>query len=159
MSFQLTSPAFLDGQPIPEKYTCEGENVSHALAWTGAPAGTQSFVLINDDPDDDGPKPWVHWLIYNIPGSAAGLPENIPVRERLPDGSLQGTNSFKKIGYGGPCPPTGVHHYTFTLFALDRLLPVAPKATRETIEAAMQGHVLGQARLVGTYIKHGPKPA
>jgi Raf kinase inhibitor-like YbhB/YbcL family protein len=155
MAFKLTSPAFQEGQPIPAKFTCEGENISHALAWTDAPAGTQSFALINDDPDDDGPQPWVHWLIYNIPGFSRGLPENVPTDPTLPDGSLQGTNSFKKIGYGGPCPPTGIHHYTFTLLALDKVLPLSPGATRSDLDAAMNGHILGQARLVGTYIKRG----
>jgi Raf kinase inhibitor-like YbhB/YbcL family protein len=159
MPLQITSPAFLDGQPIPARFTCEGENISHALAWSDAPAGTRSFALINDDPDDDGPQPWVHWLAYNIPGTSRGLPENVPVSERLPDGTLQGSNSFKKLGYGGPCPPpgTGVHHYTFTLYALDRLLPLPPNATRSQLDEAMKGHILAQTQLVGTYIKQTPK--
>jgi Raf kinase inhibitor-like YbhB/YbcL family protein len=153
MSFQLASPAFRDGQPIPAKFTCEGENISHALAWSEAPSRTQSYALINDDPDDDGPEPWVHWLVYNIPGASRGLPENVPAKERLADGTLQGTNSFGKIGYGGPCPPTGTHHYTFQLYALDRMLTLPPRATRARLEAAMRGAILGQCQLVGTYQK------
>ena len=133
MSFELTSSAFQNSQPIPSKYTCEGENISHALDWTDPPATTKSFVLINDDPDDDGPVPWVHWLVYNIPGF-----QPRPARERsggrkiLPDGTLQGLNSFRKIGYGGPCSPTGVHHYTFTLYALDQT--VSPRSLRKPLE-------------------------
>src|SRR4051794_39265539 len=127
MPFRLTSPAFAEGQPIPTRFTCEGANISNALAWSDVPAKTQSFVLINDDPDDDGPQPWVHWLVYNIPGASRGLPENVPPRDDLPDGTLQGTNSFKKVGYGGPCPPTGTHRYFFKLYALDCLLILPAK--------------------------------
>ncbi|OGR93608.1 MAG: hypothetical protein A2992_09550 [Elusimicrobia bacterium RIFCSPLOWO2_01_FULL_59_12] len=151
MTFKITSPAFAEGQPIPAPYTCEGEDVSHALAWTDPPARTQSFALINDDPDCSG-DPWVHWLIYNIPGSARGLPENIPANEEAA-GALQGLNSFGKVGYGGPCPPTGTHRYFFKLYALDRVLPLPARATRAQLEAAMKGRILGHARLMGTYRK------
>src|SRR5437764_1277395 len=143
MRFQISSPAFAEGQPIPSRYTCEGENISHALVWDDAPADTQSFVLINDDPDDDGPEPWVHWLIYNIPAMRQGLPENTPPKDALPDGTLQGINSFGKIGYGGPCPPTGTHRYVFKLFALDTMLQLPARATRAQVDAAMKGHILG----------------
>ena len=131
MSFELTSPAFQNGQPIPSKYTCEGENLSHALAWTNPPANTQSFVLINDDPDDDGPDPWVHWLAYNIPGQSRGLPENVPVIENLSDGTLQGLNSFKKMGYGGRVPADRVASlHLHTLCAGHYASALAPEATR-----------------------------
>jgi Raf kinase inhibitor-like YbhB/YbcL family protein len=153
MTFKLTSPAFTEGQPIPSRYSCEGENISHALEWGDAPAGTKSFALINDDPDDDGPDPWVHWLIYNIPGASRGLPENIPVQETLSDGTLQGKNSFRKIGYGGPCPPSGTHHYYFKLYALDQVLPLPARATRAELDSAMSDHILGHAQLMGTYRK------
>lgn len=152
MAFSLRSPAFQNGQPIPVKYTCQGSNISHALTWSDPPPGTQSFVLINDDPDD-GPTPWVHWLVYNIPGSRRGLPENVPLRDDLEDGTLQGTNSFGKLGYGGPCPPTGVHRYVFTLYALNATLPLPAKVKREELEMAIKGRILGQAQLMGTYIK------
>jgi len=152
MAFQITSPEFTEGQPIPAKYTCEGENISHALAWADVPPKTLSFVLINDDPDCSG-DPWVHWLIYNIPSASRGLPESVPPKEDLPDGTLQGTNSFEKVGYGGPCPPTGTHRYFFKLYALDQLLPLPPRATRTQLDTAMKGHILGQAQLMGTYRK------
>ena len=150
MSFTLTSPAFKNNDPIPVKYTCQGANISHALEWSDPPPGTKSFVLINDDPDDDGPQPWVHWLVYNIPGACRGLPEGMPAKEVLEDGTLQGTNSFRKLGYGGPCPPTGVHHYTFTLYALkvDKLEIDPNAASGAFVGYNLNGNALAKATVV-----------
>lgn len=154
MSLQLVTLAFTNGSPIPKKYTGDGENVSPPLTWTEPPPGTVSFALINDDPDDE-PRPWVHWLVYNIPAAVRALKEGMPKDERLPDGSLQGVSDFKSVGYRGPWPPSGTHHYAFKLYALDRLLDLPVKATKPQIEAAMQGHILAQAQLVGTYRRKG----
>ena len=150
MTFTLTSPAFRPGEKIPAKYTCDGKNTSIPLAWTDAPNNTKSFALINDDPDCSG-GPFVHWLIYNIPGHRKDLPENFPLDSDLPDGTLQGLNDFSKIGYGGPCPPSGTHRYFFTLYALDQVLSLHSKMQRKDLDLAIQTHVLGRAQLMGTY--------
>ena len=155
MAFQLTSPAFKEGGTIPSKYTCEGINVSIPLAWSGAPFGTKSFALIYDDPDCAG-APFVHWLLYNLPGHHAALAEAFPKEAALPDGTLQGTNDFGKVGYGGPCPPTGSHRYYFKLYALDQILPLHSKARRREVELAMKNHVLDHTQLMGTYRKQRP---
>jgi Raf kinase inhibitor-like YbhB/YbcL family protein len=148
---RLHSPAFQEGKPIPTKFTGEGPDVSPALAWDEAPAGTRSFTLICDDPD--APRgTWVHWVLYNLPPETRSLPEGVPAEERLPSGALQGTTDFQRIGYGGPMPPPGKpHRYFFKLYALDTPLNLAPGATKAQVEQALHGHVLGQAQLMGTY--------
>jgi len=151
MSFALKATAFTDGGGIPKKYTCDGADVSPALNWNNAPAGTQSFALIADDPDAPVGT-WTHWIIWNIPASATALPESVPKVGDAADGARQGRNDFKRIGYGGPCPPPGKpHRYFFKLYALDARLDVKAGAGRNDLERAMKGHVLSQTELMGTY--------
>src|SRR5437763_1291981 len=153
MAFSLSSSAFKEGATIPGKYTCDGADVSPSLGWSGAPPGTVAFALISDDPDAPAGT-WVHWVIYNLPVSVTSLPEAVPTSETVPSlgGALQGKNDFRKIGYGGPCPPPGKpHHYHFTLYALDAALPLQAGATKAEVQRAMQGHILGTAVIVGTY--------
>jgi Raf kinase inhibitor-like YbhB/YbcL family protein len=148
---RLTSAAFADGDTIPARYTCSGEDVSPPLVWNNTPDGTASFALIGDDPDAPG-RIWVHWVIYNIPSTSTSLDEEIPAQERLGDGSLQGRNDFRRIGYGGPCPPPGnPHRYFFKLYALDSQLELGPGVTKAELEAAMEGHILAEAQLMGTF--------
>jgi Raf kinase inhibitor-like YbhB/YbcL family protein len=153
---QITSTAFANQGSIPAKHTCEGPDVSPALAWVGAPTGTKSFALIVDDPDAPDPAApkmtWVHWVLYDLPASAAGLPEAVAAKD-LPKGTLEGTNDWKRTGYGGPCPPIGRHRYFFKLYALDAVLPDLGGPTKAKLEAAMKGHVLAEAQLMGTYQK------
>jgi Raf kinase inhibitor-like YbhB/YbcL family protein len=146
----LASKAFDEGGTIPSVYTCDGENISPPLHWSNAPEGTRSFVLIVNDPDAPVGD-WVHWVLYNLPGDFTELNERIPSKETLPSGALQGRNDFKKIGYGGPCPPSGVHRYYFRLFALSSTLSLTPGATRKDVQHAMQGHTIGEAVLMGKY--------
>lgn len=153
-AFALTSSAFLDGQAIPALYTCEGKDLSPPLAWTNPPAGTQSLALIADDPDAPG-KTWVHWVLYNLPASRRELEEGFPASPELEDGIRQGMTDFGRTGYGGPCPPSGVHRYFFKLYALDAVLSLKPSAAKRQLESAMEGHVLGQAQLMGTYRRKG----
>jgi len=153
MAFQLTSSAFGAGQAIPAKYTCTGQDVSPPLSWTDPPPGTQSLALIMDDPDAPAGV-WVHWVIYNLPVTSRGLPEAVPARQpELPDGSRQGVNSWNRSGYGGPCPPSGTHRYVFKLYALDTVLSLPAVASKAQLLNAMQGHILAQAELMGTYAK------
>ena len=154
MVFALSCPVIADGAAIPAAYTCEGRDVSPALAWAEPPAGTQSFALISDDPDAPG-KTWVHWVVYNLPASTRKLPEAFPAKPELPDGTRQGTTDFGRTGYGGPCPPSGTHRYYFKLYALDTTLALPPGATKRQVEAAMQNHILAQAQLMGTYRRTG----
>lgn len=155
MSFSITSTEFSDGREIPTKYTCEGDDCSPALAWSSAPTGTRTFVLIVDDPDAPDPKApkmtWVHWVLFNIPASTQGLPEAVDATE-LPAGTGQGVNNWKRTGYGGPCPPIGRHRYFFKLYAVDTELSL-DKPTKSAVEQAMKGHVLAEAVLMGTYEK------
>lgn len=157
MTIRVTSTAFTEGQPIPKKYTGEGQDVSPPLAWSNLPAGTKELLLICDDPDAPTDEPWVHWLIYKIPADLTGLPEGIPRDARLksPKGALQGKNSWPKdnIGYRGPMPPPGhgTHHYYFKLYALEGHLPVEPGLDKKTLLREIQGHVLGEGQLIGTY--------
>lgn len=150
----LTSTAFAHQGAIPEKYTCEGGDVSPPLAWTGLPAGTRSLALIVDDPDAPDPAApkttWVHWVLYNLPPTANGLPEGATV---LPAGTQPGLNDWRRTGYGGPCPPVGRHRYFHKLYALDTVLPDLGRPSKAVLEKAMQGHVLGAAELIGTYQK------
>ena len=154
MAFILTSAAFKDGAPIPGKYTCDGGDVSPPLTWSGAPAGTRSVALIADDPDAPGGT-WVHWVLYNLPAEVSELPENIAKVESLDlGGARQGRTDFRRPGYGGPCPPPGpAHRYFFKLYALDTRLELKAGAQKKDVEAAMEGHVLGSAQLMGTYAR------
>lgn len=152
MSISLTSSAFEPGKAIPADHTCKGRDLSPALSWGEPPAGTQGFALIMDDPDAPMGT-WVHWVIFNIPDTARGLAEGLPAGGQLADGSLQGNNSSRHQGYNGPCPPSGTHRYFFKLYALDVALGLSAGATKEQVLAAMQGHVLAQAELMGTFGK------
>ena len=148
---QLTSAAFADGRPIPAKYTGDALNISPPLFWTNSPAGTKSFALIADDPDAPAGT-WTHWVIYDLPPTATALDEDTPTVAQLRDGSKQGLNSSQKIGYIGAMPPPGkVHHYYFKLYALDTMTGLAPGAAKTNLLKAMDGHVLGEGRLMGTY--------
>ena len=151
MGFRIESPAFRQGTSIPRKQTCDGADVSPALRWSEAPPGTRVFALVCDDPDAPGGT-WVHWVVYGIPATAAELGEGVPPSPRLADGSKQGTNDFRKVGYGGPCPPRGKpHRYSFRLYALSADPGLGPGASKEQLMRAVEGKVLGQAELVGTY--------
>ncbi len=149
--FQISSAAFSGNQMIPKKFTCDGADVSPELGWKDAPAGVKSFALIMDDPDAPVGT-WVHWVLYNLPADAKELPEGVTKQEQLPDGSVQGRNDFRKIGYGGPCPPAGkLHRYFFKLYALDTKLGLKPGASKSDVERAMKSHVLGETELIGRY--------
>lgn len=151
MSLKLTSPAFRDGERIPQKYTCEGKDVSPPLEWSGAPEGTKSFALICDDPDAPMGT-WVHWVVYNIPNTTNSLLEAVPKGDVVLGGVSQGMTSFGWVGYGGPCPPRGpAHRYFFKLYALDTLLNLEPGVTKEKLLKAMEGHILATAQLMGLY--------
>src|SRR5882762_2072652 len=150
MTIKVTSTAFNDGEMIPKKYTCDSENVSPPLAWAGVPANAKSIALIADDPDAPG-KTWVHWVVYDLPTSVTSLPENVAKAEQLPGGGKQGTNDFKKIGYGGPCPPSGTHRYYFKLYALNAETSLKPGATKEQLQQAMAGNIIAQGQLLGRY--------
>lgn len=145
MPFELTSPTFQAGTVIPNRFSCLGEDVSPELNWGDPPAGTQSFALIFDDPDGGG---WVHWIIFNIPPDARGLPEAVPASGEFALGALQGINSWNELGYGGPCPPPGsTHLYVFTLYSLDAELNLEAGATKRDLQLAMDGHILAQTEL------------
>jgi Raf kinase inhibitor-like YbhB/YbcL family protein len=150
VALELTSTAYSDGEAVPARYTCDGENVSPPLAWTGVPQETATFALMFDDPDAPGGT-WVHWVLFNIPGQTRSLAEGQPGVDELPDGSRHGANSWRRRDYGGPCPPSGTHRYVLKLYALDTALQVAPGATTVELMGAMAGHVLAQAELLGTY--------
>jgi Raf kinase inhibitor-like YbhB/YbcL family protein len=146
----MSSSAFAAEGTIPKKHTCDGADVSPALTWSGAP-GAQSFAIIADDPDAPVGT-WVHWVLYDLPGDAKELTENVPKQEQLANGARQGRNDFRKIGYGGPCPPAGKpHRYYFKLYALDKKLGLKPGATKADVESAMQGHILAQGELMGRF--------
>jgi Raf kinase inhibitor-like YbhB/YbcL family protein len=142
--FKVTSTAFQDGKEIPKRFTCDGENVSPPLAWTGAPAGAKAYALIVDDPDAPSGL-FTHWIAFNLPASTHALPEGVKPAEN------QGTNDFRKVGYGGPCPPKGRHRYFFHLYALKDELSGLKSPSRKEIDAALKGHVIGEAVLMGTY--------
>lgn len=151
MVLEVSSPAFQDGDRIPAKYTCEGQDVSPLLAWSEPPVGTQSLALIVDDPDAPGGV-FTHWVLFNIPSDSRELPEAVLARTQLPSGALQGESDFGKIGYGGPCPPPGrPHRYQFTFYALDQHLDLKAGVSKKQLLDAMQGHILAQGRLMGTY--------
>ncbi|HTO48118.1 MAG TPA: YbhB/YbcL family Raf kinase inhibitor-like protein [Burkholderiales bacterium] len=154
MTLKLMSAAFTQGGEIPSKYTCEGQDLSPPLAWSGVPANAKSLALIVDDPDAPDPAApkmtWVHWVLYNVPTSVSSLPETATP---LPAGTLEGLNDWKRTGYGGPCPPVGRHRYFHKLYALDTVLPDLGRPSKAKLEARIKGHVLAQAELVGTYEK------
>jgi Raf kinase inhibitor-like YbhB/YbcL family protein len=151
MALELTSSSFSAGGTIPKQSTCDGQDSSPQLSWSAPPAGTQSFALIADDPDAPAGT-WVHWVLYDLPGTARELPEGSPKQEELPTGGRQGKNDFGKIGYGGPCPPAGKpHRYFFKLYALDAKLNLKGGATKADVERAMKGHILAQGELIGRY--------
>jgi Raf kinase inhibitor-like YbhB/YbcL family protein len=156
MSLTITSTAFAPESAIPSLYTCEGKDISPPLAWSGAPVGTKSFALIVDDPDAPDPAApkmtWVHWVLYNIAPTASGLPEAVKTTV-LPSGTREGANDWGRTGYGGPCPPIGRHRYFHRLYALDTVLPDLRRPNKAALEKAMQGHILAQAVLIGTYQK------
>ena len=150
----LSSTAFMQGGDIPRQYTCEGDDLAPPLAWRDVPDRAQSLALIVDDPDAPDPAAptltWVHWVLIDIPPTAAALPEG---GRPLPAGSREGLNDWRRTGYGGPCPPVGRHRYFFKLYALDTLLAVLRRPTKTDLEHAMHGHVLAEAQLIGTYQK------
>jgi Raf kinase inhibitor-like YbhB/YbcL family protein len=150
LNFHISTTAFAVGGEIPKKYTCDGQDFSPALSWSGAPEGTKSFALIVDDPDAPVGT-WNHWLIWNIPATSRQLGEAVAKTKEV-DGARQGQNDFRKIGYNGPCPPPGKpHRYYFKLFALDGELTLSPGADRKQLDAAIKGHVLAQTELMGRY--------
>lgn len=151
MSFAIKSSAFADGGAIPRTNACDGANLSPALNWKDTPAKTESLALIVDDPDAPGGT-WTHWIVWNIPGRATGLPQGVPAAGVLDTGARQGKNDFGRIGYGGPCPPPGKpHRYVFNLFALDAKLDLKPGASRRELELAGKRHILAQTKLMGFY--------
>lgn len=151
MALEIKSSAFENGGSIPAKYTCKGEDISPPLAFSGVPTGAKSIALICDDPDAPMGT-WVHWVIYNIPPDAAGLEEAMSKENRLPNGALQGMTDFRRIGYGGPCPPPGgPHRYYFKLYALDAVLGLKPGATKKALLGAMEGHIIAEAELMGKF--------
>jgi Raf kinase inhibitor-like YbhB/YbcL family protein len=156
MTLKLTSPVFSEGGDIPAKYTCEGADVSPPLEWSGVPEGTRSLVLIVDDPDAPDPEApkmtWVHWVVFNLPADDGGLPEDAD-REGYPRDAGVGANDWQRADYGGPCPPVGRHRYFHKLYALDTTLDLPDQSAKAEVEAAMRGHVLAEAQLVGTYQK------
>jgi len=151
MTLTLTSSAFGSGEPIPARYTCDGEDSSPPLTWSGIPAGTKSLALVIDDPDAPDPRHpqrvWVHWVLYNLPPDSTGLAEG----GALPPGTKVGRNDSNRADYGGPCPPIGRHRYFHKLYALDAVLPDLKHPAKSGLERAMKGHILAQAELIGTY--------
>lgn len=147
---KVISAAFKEGEPIPRPYTCHGVNVSPPLEWSGVPKSARTIAIIADDPDAPAGT-WVHWVLYNLPSDNIGFVENLPATENLKAGGFQGKNDFGRIGYAGPCPPSGTHRYLFKVYALDAELPLEAGATKADVEKAMQGHVVLQGQLMGTY--------
>ncbi len=154
MGMSISSSAFVHNGSIPKLYTCEGKDISPPLTWSGVPAGAKSLVMIVDDPDAPDPAAprmtWVHWVLYNLPANSTGLPEALPSR---PADALDGLNDWQRTGYGGPCPPIGRHRYFHKLYALDVVLPDLKEPNKKTLEQAMQGHIVAETQLVGTYQK------
>ena len=150
MTIKISSPAFQNGGMIPQKYTCDGVNLSPPLEWSGVPENALSLALINDDPDAPVGT-WVHWVLFNLPPSVSSLAENVPPLEKLDNGGIHGKNDFGKLGYGGPCPPSGTHRYFFKLYALDTKLDFAPGARKDQLLKAMKGHILAEGELIGAY--------
>jgi len=156
---QLASAVFHQGAEIPSYYTSEGENVSPELSWSDAPANTKSFVLVMHDPDAPRPGGFTHWVLYNIPAITLHVEDKVPNQESVPGLGIQGKNDSGRIGYIGPAPPSGAHRYFFRLFAIDKMLELAPGATHKEVSAAIKGHILAQAELMGTYEKKSEQAA
>ena len=150
MDIEITSTAFAEGSMIPKRYTCDGEDVSPPLAWTGVPDGTKSLALICDDPDAPMGT-WVHWVLFNIPVDIKELPTSVPPQKVIESGAKHGINDFRNFGYGGPCPPGGTHRYYFKLYALDTEIDLEPGITKAQLLKAMEGHILAQGQLIGRY--------
>jgi len=151
MNIQITSAAFADGQPIPAKYTCDGNDVSPPLAWTNAPVNTKSFALIADDPDAPMGT-WVHWVLYDLSAITGALPEGVEKSQHITGNAMQGLNDFHRLGYDGPCPPSGKpHRYFFKIYALDTMLNLKPGLTKKELLKVTNGHVLAEGQLMGTY--------
>lgn len=149
----LRSSAFAEGDTIPQQYTCDGEDISPPLSWDEPPEGAESFVLIVDDPDAPVGT-WVHWVVFNIPPDTRSLPEDVPAQEQLSDGAVHGNNSWNRLGYGGPCPPSGsTHSYVFKLYALDTTLDLEAGAKKNPVVSGMEGHVLAASELTGEYAR------
>jgi len=150
-AMELTSDAFIAGAAIPQKFTCEGKDASPPLKWSGVPAQAKSLALVADDPDAPVGT-WVHWVLFDLPANATALPEDLPKTQHTSLGAKQGLNDFKRLGYGGPCPPPGKpHRYFFKLYALDVLLDLKPGSTKKEVERAMADHIINQTQLMGTY--------
>jgi len=149
---KLTSTAFKEGEPIPRQYTCDGVNISPPLEWGKVPKTVKTIAIVDDDPDAPA-RTWVHWVVYNLPAEHIGLVESLPATEKLVAGGFHGKNDFGNVGYGGPCPTSGTHRYFFKIYALDSELPLEARATKAEVEKAMEGHVVAQAQLMGTYRK------
>ncbi|UCF95675.1 MAG: YbhB/YbcL family Raf kinase inhibitor-like protein [Desulfobacterales bacterium] len=150
MALQITSSALTEGRMIPKRYTCDGEDVSPDLACTGVPGGTQSLALICDDPDAPVGT-WVHWVLFNIPADVTELPGAVPPEKTLKNGARHGINDFRRLGYGGPCPPGGTHRYFFKLYALDTSINLESGTTKAQLLEAMEGHILAEGQLMGKY--------
>jgi Raf kinase inhibitor-like YbhB/YbcL family protein len=150
MTISLTSSAFIEGAMIPQRYSCDGEDISPPIAWSNVPPGTRSFALICDDPDAPVGT-WDHWVVYNIPAHVTSLNEGIAEKSIVDNGAVHGNNSWGRIGYGGPCPPSGTHRYFFKIFALDTLLDLKSGSTSSQLVNAMEGHILAQGQLMGRY--------
>jgi Raf kinase inhibitor-like YbhB/YbcL family protein len=150
MAITLTSSAFTEGAMIPKKHTCDAEDISPDLKWSGVPQGAKSLALICDDPDAPVGT-WVHWVLFNIPADVTALPAGIPADATLKNGARHGKNDFRKLGYGGPCPPGGTHRYYFKLYALDTVLNLEGGSTKAQLLAAMKGHILAEGQLMGKY--------
>ena len=149
-ALRVTSPAFAAGERIADRYTCTGEDVSPPVQWSTPPEGTKSMAVLMDDPDANN---FGHWLVYNLPGNTTAVPEALPKTPELADGSRQGETSFGEVGYGGPCPPSGTHHYVFHVYALDTMLSLPAGASKDDLLRAMQDHVLAQGELIAVYNK------
>lgn len=150
MTIQVTSAAFKEGESIPSKYTCKGSNISPPLVWTNIPSAAKTIALIADDPDAPMGT-WVHWVLYNLPGNINELPEAVPNEQHLQNGASQGVNSSGKVGYQGPCPPSGTHRYYFKVYALDTQLKLSDGTTKSQLLEAMKGHILAEGRLMGRF--------
>jgi Raf kinase inhibitor-like YbhB/YbcL family protein len=150
-TINLKSPVFEQGESIPRLYTCDGENHAPPLTWDHAPTKVSSFALVMDDPDAG--KTWVHWILFNLPPDRSRIEENTPKQNRLPSGAIQGKNDFGEVGYGGPCPPSGTHRYFFHIYALDKMLDLDSSVTKTGLLKAMQGHILAEGSLMGTYTR------
>lgn len=150
MTIKLSSPALSQNGNISKRYTCDGVNISPPLSWTNAPSDTKSFAILVEDPDAPS-KTWIHWVIFNIPPAETSLPEHFPALKEMSNGIRQGTNDFRNIGYGGPCPPSGTHRYFFKIFALDTMLKLPSGSTKPQLVQAMKDHILAEGELIGTY--------